>query len=146
MAALQRPALPFPRNVPRPGGAKGWLIGAIALVIVIALVQVNQFSRLTSTGYEIESLRRERDTKAAQNHELEAEVGQLSSLARVDIEARTRLRMEPAKRRLYISVNQPAPDRRALPTRYLAPQDAPSAPASGAERSLWQRIRDLLPF
>ncbi len=146
MAALQRPALPFPRNVPKPGGARGWLIGAVALVIVIALVQVNQFSRLTSTGYEIESLRRERDTKAAENHKLEAEVGRLSSLARVDMEARTRLKMEPAQRRLYISVNQPVPERRALPTRYLAPQDAPAVPADNAGRSLWQRLVDLLPF
>lgn len=146
MAALHRPALPFPRNLPRSAGGRGWLFAAVALVIVVALVQVNQFSRLTSTGYQMETLRRERDAKAAQNHELEAEVGKLSSLARVDYEARTRLGMEPAQRRLYISVNQPVPDQHELPTRYLAPQDARSATTGEGGRSFWQRIADLLPF
>ncbi len=145
MAALHRPALPAPRLLRGPRSNRWLAFAAVALVIIAALLQVNQFSRLTSTGYEIDSLRREGGAMQAQNHELAAEVASLSSLARVDWEARTRLMMEPASRRLYIEVNAVAPDQ-SLPTRYLPPAEpATDAPASNDE-SLWERALGALPF
>lgn len=115
-------------------------------------MQVNQFSRLTRTGYEIDQLNRERAAKQAANHEIEAEVASLSSLARVEWEARTRLLMEPAKRRLYIAVNAPVPEQQTLPTRYLpkpaqhgGPLPEPAVERDGG-KSVWEKARGLLPF
>ena len=153
MAALHRPALPLPRRlgVPRLSGSlrgRTVIVGASMLLIGIALLQVNQFSRLASTGYQINELNRERAARQAENHELEAEVARLSSLARVDWEARTRLHMEPAQQRLYISINHPLPERQALPTRFLPqPKPAAEAPAPAAHGdTIWERLLKLLPF
>jgi cell division protein FtsL len=143
MAAIQRAALRIPAARGRFGS--GRLIGVVAgaLVIFGALLQVNQFSAVTGTGYEIEQLNRERAAKQAENHELEAEVARLSSLARVDIEARVRLGMEPAKRRIHMEVIGTVPDHQTLPTRFLPSE--PAAVESG-EPPLWKRLADLLPF
>lgn len=144
MTALPRPALPSPRVV---GGrrSRGWPLAAlaVALVVGIAAFQVYQFSRLTTAGYEINDLTRIRAERQARNHELEAEVAQLASLARVDWEARTRLGLQPAKQRLYIEVNHPVPDRQTLPTRFLPPEA--SGDAARVE-PWWERALRLLPL
>lgn len=111
----------------------------------IALVQVNEFSRLTSTGYQINELTAERSARQADNHALEAEVASLSSLARVDWEARTRLHMEPAKQKLYIDVNGAAPDRQTLPTRFLPAERPVASPTPAEGTPLWKRLVRLLP-
>ena len=143
MAAIHRPAFPAQRA---PGRVSGSLVlaGAVVLVIGAALLQVNQFSAVTGTGYQIESLRQERAAKLAENHALEAEVARLSSLARVEMEARTKLDMAPASRVMHLQINGPVPERQTLPTRYLAAEDASKADA--ADPPLWKRLVDLLPF
>lgn len=143
MAALQRAASAAPRVFGRPRPGKLLLAAAIALVVVAAGFQVNQFSRLTSTGYAINELNRQRAERQAENHAIEAEVAQLSSLARVDWEARTRLRLEPARQKLYLTVNHAAPDRQTLPTRFL-----PAAPAAAGppDEPMWKRVLKSLPF
>jgi cell division protein FtsL len=147
MAILQRTALPGSGRISRPQSLKPFMIASIALAIVIAGAQVNQFSRLTSTGYEIEGLKRERAAKQAANHELEAEVARLSSLARIDWEARTRLGMTPATRTMYIDVNAELPARQSLPTRYLPDAVQQPAPTVDADSdSIWERALKLLPF
>jgi len=146
MAALQRPAIPAPRIFGRPRSGRLVLYVVAAIVVVVALAQVNQFSRLTSTGYEIEALKRERDVKLAENHKLEADVASLSSLARVDLVARLELAMHPATRRLYIDVNHAVPERQTLPTRFL-PEAAPAQAPPQDDRPFWKRAIDwLLPF
>jgi len=150
MAALHRPALPLPGRLAAPRvfakarSGRVVIVLVVALVLAIALVQVNEFSRLTSTGYQINELTAERASRQADNHALEAEVASLSSLARVDWEARTRLHMEPAKQKLYIEVNGPTPDRQSLPTRYL-PAERPAAPQPSGHSSLWKRLLGMLP-
>jgi len=144
MAALHRPALPAPRILGKVRSGRLYLYLAGALLVLVALVQVNEFSRLTSTGYEVDALRRERDLQLAENHRLEAEVARLSSLARVDWEARTRLKMEPPKRRLYLEVNRPVPDEQSLPARFR-PEEAPAHSNRG--EPWWERVaRWLIPF
>ncbi len=141
MAAIQRPALPA-RSLPSLRRSPRLLIGlAAALVLGGAMLQVNQFSAVTTTGYHIEELERERAAKQAENDELEAEVARLASLARVDIEARVRLKMEPAQRILNIEVNQPVPDHQTLPTRFKAPGEPVRDAVDG---SFIDRLLDLL--
>lgn len=148
MASIQRPALPAPRifRAPRIPRARRWLAAGIIVLVGAAMLQVNQFSRLTSTGYEMERLKAERAEKQAVNHEIEAEVARLSSLGHIEWTARTKLGMVPATSRLYIDVNQPVPAHDTLPTRYLPAEEPDSAPPHDDDRSLAQRLRDLLPF
>src|SRR5947209_11269259 len=90
-----------------------------ALLIVAALLQVHQLSQTTRAGYEMNELNRVRAASQAENYELEARIAQLSSLARVDLEARTRLGLVPAERRLYLTLNQPLPEGQTVPRRFL---------------------------
>lgn len=145
MASIQRPALPAPRllRIPR---SNRWLLIVAGIIVGVALLQVNQFSRLASTGYEMERLKAERSEKLAENYQLEADVAYYSSLARIEWEARTRLNLVPATRRLYIDVNQPVPAHETLPTRYLPAEAPAAAPPKENDRSLLQQARDLLPF
>ena len=143
MAALHRPALAAPRLLRRPRTGRLILVGAIALVIIAAGFQVNQFSRLTSTGYQINDLNKRRADREAANHALEAEVAQLSSLARVDWESRTRLHLEPAQQKLYLTVNHSVPDRQTLPTRFLPPEPEQ---AGQNDDPFWKRLMKALPF
>lgn len=143
MVALQRPALSARRLIRRPRTGRLLLVGAIGLVIMAAGFQVNQFSRLTSTGYEINELSRQRSERQASNHALEAEVAQLSSLARVDWDARTRQKLEPAQQKLYLAVNHEIPDRQTLPTRFLPPE---SATTEETGEPAWKRLLKSLPF
>jgi cell division protein FtsB len=143
MAALHRPAIVAPRVFGRPRPGRLLVAGALGLVAVAAGFQVNQFSRLTSTGYEINGLDQQRAERQAENHAIEAEVAQLSSLARVDWEARTRLHLEPAQQKLYLTVNHDVPGRQTLPTRFLPAE--PATPAQ-ADEPMWKRLLKSLPF
>jgi cell division protein FtsL len=145
MAALHRPALPAPRAFGRPV-SKRWLVtGVVLLGIAAAAMQVNQYSRATSTSYAIDALARERATKQAENQELEAEVAQLASLARVEQDARTRLGLVPAKHTIYLDVNQPAPSRDDAAPAGLQSPAAPPAPKAH-HTPLWKRPLKLIPF
>ncbi len=144
MAAIQRPVV-LPRRVPgRLKSGSLLLIIAAVLVTGVAALQVNQFSAVTGTGYEIEDLKRERGAMQAANHDQEAEVARLSSLARVEIEARTRLGMVPATRVLHLDIVGAVPDHQTLPWRFLPPERAAADAQNGP--SLLDQLLDLLPF
>ncbi len=143
MVSLHRSALAAPRALlPRFRAGRWMVVLAGCALVAAALFQVNQFSRLTSTSYEINALNQQRAARQAQNHELAADVARLSSLARVDIEARVRLHMEPAQQKLFVNVNQPVPDRESLPTRFLPP-DRPQAASAGSP--WWSELLRVVP-
>jgi cell division protein FtsB len=144
MAAIQRPAIAFPGQLGQRR-ARIWMAAAAVMLVGLALAQVNQFSRVTGTGYEIDHLQQQRAEKLAANHELEAQVAALSSLARVDWEARTRLGMVPAQRRLYVESNLPPPSHQVLPSRFR-PEPAREPPAPSSDRPWWRDAIDLLPY
>ena len=131
MATMPRAAA-LVRKAPRSASGKLLLTLAAVLLIVAAAMQVNQFSAVTGTGYEIEELKRERALKQAANHDAEAEVARLSSLARVEIEARTRLGMEPPKKVEHLNILGAVPDHQTLPTRYLPREPLETEPEDGA--------------
>ena len=142
MAAIQRPAAL--RRTPHIASGRLLLAIAAALLIGAAAMQVNQFSAVTGTGYQIEDLKRERALKQAANHDQEAEVARLSSLARVEIEARGRMGMVPAATVRNMVINGAVPDHPTLPTRYLPPE--PAASESEDDASFVEKVLDLLPF
>jgi len=147
MAALNRPAIAAPRFFPRRISARLLLVLACGLILVIGGVRINQFSRLTTSSYEINDLERLRDAKQARNHEVEARVAELASLARVEWQARTEMGMVPPARRMDIGVNQAVPERQTLPTRYLPVEPSVAPPIEEGAAPLWQRaLKLLLPF
>jgi hypothetical protein len=143
LVALRRPTLFAPRTFLRKRQGLLALLAAAALISAVGALQVNQLSNATIASYEINELNRERAAKQATNHELEAQVAGLSSLARVDIEARLRLGLQPASRKLYISVNQPLPTEQTLPTRYIPQEGAEQLPDRAG---LWETLSGLVPF
>jgi cell division protein FtsL len=141
--------------IPRPVGLAGKAAGrfksgslvlgvAAVLVIAVAGLQVNQFSAVTGTGYQIEDLKRERAEKQAANHDQEAEVARLSSLTHVEAAARTKLGMVPATRVEHITITGAVPDHQTLPSRFLPPGRAETDAQEGP--SLLDQLLDLLPF
>ena len=151
MAALHRPALPLPCRLGTPFGkirsGRLALCAALALMVGAAAPPPPPPPPPPPTGYAINDLNRERAAKQAENHGIEADVARLSSLARVDIEARLRLHMEPAQQKLYIGVNQPVPNRETLPTRFLPAARSATQPAAQATHTpFWKRLLKRLPF
>lgn len=115
---------------------------AVCAVAVLALLQVMQTSDATSTGYSIRRLERERQDWSASVHRLEAEVATLTSLERVEREARGRLGLVPAEKVIYLEVAVAPPQQQLVPRRFFASDSS----AGEAGTSWWQALLKLLPF
>lgn len=144
MVTLDRLA---PPPAPSFSGRSAWsprraIAAVLTVAAAIAVLQVIQSSDFANTGQQIQKLEAERVDASAQVHQLEAEVAALSSLDRIERNARDRLGMVPARNITYLDVAVPAPDDPLLPRPILAAR-APSPPPS---RPLWQRLLHALPF
>ena len=147
MSAIDRPAArPSPAaTAHRLSDLRGVLLLVFAALALLGLLQVSQIGDATSTGYNIRRLERERQDWDAQVRQLEAEVASLTSLDRVEREARNRLGLVPARARIYLDVAVPPPDQQLVPRRYLSPEGSAS-PGEDAGGSWWQSVLKLLPF
>ena len=139
VSAIDRP---FARPNYRPWSLPRILVLAFGAVALLGLLQVIQTSDATSTSYTIHRLEQERQDWSAQVHSLEAEVATLTSLDRVEREARGRLGMVPAGDALYLEVDVPPPQQQLLPRRFSASEPSASEPGT----SWWQALLKLLPF
>ncbi len=123
------------------------LVAGLAIVI-IALLQVVQTSEATTTSFAIQELEQERLELETSVRQLEAEVAALSSLSRIEQEAR-RLGLEPPQARESVEVNVAwlAADEERLPTRF-APGEQGQAGVDGHPDSSgwWRDLLKLLPF
>ena len=147
MSAIDRPAA---RHTPavssrRLGDLRSVLLLAFAVLAVLGLLQVSQVGDATSTGYDIRRLERERQDWDAQVRQLEAEVAGLTSLDRIEREARNRLGLVPTKKRIYLDVPVAPPEQQLVPPRYLSAEQA-DFPAEGSGGSWWRSLLKLLPF
>ncbi len=116
-----------------------WAFIAVALV---GLWQVIQASDVTTTGFNISRLEQDRANWQASVHQLEAQVAALTSLERVERDARERLGMVPAQEQIHLEVDVPAPKQQLIPRRYLDEEPPPSEPGG----SWWDPLLRLLPF
>jgi cell division protein FtsL len=139
MSAIGRPVA---RPSSRPWSLRRILALAFCAVALLGLLQVIQTSGATSTSYNIQHLEQERQDWSAQVHSLEAEVATLTSLDRVEREARDRLGMVPAEKVLYLQVDTSPPPQQLIPRRFSASK--PGVDESGT--SWWQALLKLLPF
>ena len=122
------------------------LLAAGGAIVVIALLQVVQTSQATTTSFAIQRLERQRLEVEANVRQLEAEVSALSSLPRIQWEAK-RLGLQPPRERTSVEVNVawPAADRGRLPSRF-APVEDEEAQVDGQGSSWWRDLLQLLPF
>jgi len=139
VSAIDRP---FARPSYRPWSLPRILVLAFGAVALLGLLQVIQTSGATSTSYTIQHLEQDRQDWSAQVHRLEAEVATLTSLERVEREARDRLGMAPAENVLYLEVDVPPPQQQLLPRRFSASEPGAGEPGT----SWWQALLKLLPF
>lgn len=145
-------------GVTRPGGVirqlpEGWgvvrrrisrtMLAGLALLAVAAvgIVQVLQTSNVASTGYEVRRLEGERADLDAQIRLLEAQLASNANLEHLRKTSSERLGMVPAKERVRISVDTPAPDVVPLPRRYVPAVEERPAP----KRSWWDSVIDAIP-
>ncbi len=117
------------------------LIVAALVVGVAALLPLIQTSLATSTGGNVSRLEQVRGDWEARLHEQEVRVAELGSLARVEREAKARLKMVAPDSITYLVVDAPAPAQHRLPSRYLPDEKGPVE--SG---SLWEDLFGWLPL
>ena len=134
---------PLPRPLPRITGVRPVLLGAFLVVASLGLLQVIQTSSATTTGYNLQRLEDERSATQAEVPQLEAEVAVLTSIDRIDREARDRLGMVPADNTMTLSVEKQAPAQQLVPLRFLTEQsEAPQVKST----AWWRKLLGLLPF
>lgn len=113
------------------------LLAAAALAVAVAaLIPLIQSSLATTTNGNVQRLEQERADWEARLQELQLEVARLGSLERIEQEAKARFNMVPPKETVFITVDEPAPAERRLPSRFLPPEPEPKE----SSPSLWERL------
>ena len=121
------------------------LLLAGAAIGVIGLLQVVQTSDATTTSFAIQRLEQEKLEVQSLVHQLEAQVALLSSLSRIEGEARERIGLVSPRAQEAVEVNVawPAGNQSRLPTRF-APEEEAEVDGQGAP--WWRDLLGLLPF
>ena len=118
------------------------LIIAALVIGAAALIPLVQSAIATSTNGNVHRLEQERDDWQARSQELELEVATMAGLERIEMKARTELKMAGPKETRYVIVEAAAPEPRKLPSRYLPPK----ADEKQAGPSIWEQLLDWLPL
>jgi cell division protein FtsL len=123
------------------------LLVAVAAIVIVALLQLVQTSDAATSNFAIQQLEREKLELRTRTSQLEAEIAALSSLSRIEQEARERLGLEPAAAQQSLQVNVPWPgaDQQLLPTRF-APDEEPEVVEQSDGSGWWRDLLGLLPF
>lgn len=133
MAAINHPlgrgghGIPFGAPFPRPNW---WVVTAILLLGVSALLPVVQNSAATSQGFDIQAMRQREAALEGEISLLESDVARLTSLNRIERRAQE-IGMVHAANPIFVSVNEPGPAPAKLPADYLPrpiPQQEGPAP------------------
>jgi cell division protein FtsL len=140
--AIARAEAPAASVTLRP---KAVLVALAAVLLVLAVGQLVQTSRATTASFKIEEFHRQKLELQTSVSQLEVEISQLSSLARVQQEAK-RLGLGPPAAREVVVVSAPGPsgDSAQIPARLL---QSPDAAEGGEEPSTWwDGLLSRLPF
>ena len=128
------------------GGSSGrWRLGAARLarwrllaLVLLALVGLAPAAHLAQTGgvlasgYTIQRLRAERDAWKVRNQQLELELAKARSLAWIELDAVTRLRMQRPAQQTVVRVDTPPPPTvRPASASAAGPAERDGRPADG---------------
>ena len=124
------------------------LLIAGGAIVIIALLQVIQTSEATTASFAIQRLEQQRLELENSLRGLEADVAALSSLDRIEREAR-RLGLQPprAQETVEINVAPPGAEEDWLPSRFAPAGDDQAGEHAGSDGSAWwEDLLDLVPF
>jgi cell division protein FtsL len=126
-------AIPLPHRIAmRNTGVLSTLVSAAVLLVLISLLLLVETGSVTTWGYEVQRLEREKQLWQQRNSQLEAEIAALRSLERVEAEARSRLGMREAETVLFLELGAPPP-------RPVAQTPGPAVPTAEI-RGVWERL------
>ena len=123
------------------------LLAAGAIIVVIAVLQVMQTSRATTASFKIEQFQRQRLELETSVSQLEVQIAGLSSLARIQQEAK-RLGLGPPASREVVEVSVPGPsgDSAQIPARLLQTGSTHTTAAAEQKSSWWENLLKHVPF
>jgi cell division protein FtsL len=82
-----------------------WRFILVAILISLAaIIWLSQTSTLVSLGYETENLDKQEVLLDRQATQLQAQIAQYEDLNRIEDEAKTKLNMVPAQKKVYVKV------------------------------------------
>ncbi len=117
------------------------VLGAVVLSVAAMFLPVVQSSDATTTGYAIRHHEQELADLNARTYNLQAEVAQLGSVARIQ-QGASRLGMVPASRSAAsVAVTDPVPATVLLPRRYVPPLAA--VPEPQQHGLVWEALHVL---
>ena len=116
----QRRSLPVPVRLP---AFNGWVLAAIVIAGLAAMLPVLQNSTATSRGFDVQRLQNEQTRINGDIRLLEADVAQLTSLPRIQRRA-AEIGLGPAETPIYVTIDEPGPAPAKIPAEYL-PGPAP---------------------
>ena len=125
-----------PRSEGRQPGLPSLVITCVVVIGLAGLLPLLLSSMVIHTSGDVRQLEGVRNDWNARIQELEAEIAVLGSLDRIEKEARGRLGMVPPDETVYITVDQPAPEKQIVPLRFLLPKKDQSQ----RDESLWESI------
>lgn len=141
MAAINHP-LGHPRRVPFPvpmARPNWWVLSAVAIAGLGAMLPVLQNSAATSRGFEIQQSQAEQVRLQGEISLLESDVARLTSLARIERRAKE-IGLGPSDHPFYITVDEAGPQPAKIPAEYLPPV----ARKTDAPDSWWRSLIDWL--
>jgi hypothetical protein len=123
------------------GRVSWWLVAAVAVLGLSAMLPVLQNSSATSQAFETRDLRAQRDALNGDVNLLEADIARLTSLVRIERRAAD-IGLAPATSQVFVTVGEPGPAPAKIPAEYLP---APAAPG-GRSAPWWQSLLRRLPL
>lgn len=137
MAAINHPLgrgrrLPLPVPLGRPNW---WVLSAVAIAGMGAMLPVIQNSTATSRGFDIQRGAARQTKLNGEISLVESDVARLTSLTRIERRAKE-IGLSPTDNPIYISIDEAGPAPAKIPSEYLLPVAAKAEPPVSWWRSL----------
>ena len=142
MAAIGRPFGSAPAGRLRlglPWRVNGWILAGVLIAVTGALLPILQNSAVTTRGLDVQALEAEKARIEAEMSIMEAEVGRLTSLERIERRAQE-IGLGPGPEPEYVSIPEAGPAPAKIPAEFLPRQPEPASEPAPWWRSLLEAI------
>ena len=106
------------RRLPLVGRINWWVIGAVAMVGLSAMLPVLQHSTATSEGFNVQKTEAQKAALNGEIRTIQQDVAQLTSLSRIERRA-SEIGLGPGPKPIFITVDQAGPAPAKIPAQYL---------------------------